>query len=347
MNVRLLGLLLVAVIAAGGAVYAASSWISGQRAELARAQQKPAPKQEAVYVLVARETLPTGTLLRTDHFRWQAWPVKAISENYLRREDTKVEDLVGAVVRNAVTSGEPVTHAKIVHAGERGFLAAVLKPKHRAITVAVNAITGIAGFVFPGDRVDLLLTHDFKQGKKQRRATETVLADVRVLAVGQSTNDQAEKPMLSKNVTLELTPKQAEVVTLISAIGRLSLSLRSLQQDELPPIDTTLNPEALLASLTASPPKAKKARGTGHTWDTEVSRLLYTPVSKTKTVKVVRGGETFNVVFGAGGTQESVVDVTPRGAGAAVPNLALPQSQGMLQGIAKAGAGGMALGGIN
>lgn len=333
MNVRLIALLLVAVVAAGGAVFAASSWISAQRAELARSKTRPAPKQEAVEVLVARETLPTGTLLRKDHFRWQPWPDKTLSANYMRRKDTNIEEFEGAVVRNSVTLGEPVTKAKIVQPGERGFLAAVLKPEHRAITVGVNAISGIAGFVFPGDRIDLLLTHEIKQGRKARHATETVLVNVRVLAIDQSTNDQAEKPKLSKNVTLEVTPKQAEMVTLISALGRLSLSLRSLQLEEEPVFDPNQSPEALLASLSSSGAVESDERKTGHTWDSEVSNLLYVPQQKNQTVKVVRGGEAFVVQFAQGeGGQETVVDVTPRGVSNVIPNLALPS--GTLPGVA-------------
>jgi pilus assembly protein CpaB len=341
MNVRLVALLLVALAAAGGAVFAASSWISAQRAELARSQQKPEIKQAAIEILVAHETLPTGTLLRKDHFRWQPWPSKTLSANYLRRPDVKIEDLVGAVVRNAVTLGEPITDAKIVHPGERGFLAAVLKPGNRAVTVGVNAVSGIAGFVFPGDRVDLLLTHEIKQDKKSRHATETVLADVRVLAIDQSTDDQAEKPKISKNVTLELTPKEAEKVTLMSALGRLSLSLRSLQREPAPELDPNLTPEALLASLNAtSSTDGEEDRAIGHTWDSEVSPLLFAPPKKNQTVKVVRGGEAFVVQFAQGaGETESVVDVTPRGLGSGlVPNLALPS--GTLPGIAADGPEG-------
>jgi pilus assembly protein CpaB len=351
MNIRLVALLLVAVIAAGGAVFAASSWINAQRAELERAQNKPKPKVTAIEVLVARETLPTGVLLRKDHFRWQAWPDTSMSPNYVQRDRSKqqeqIDELVGAVVRNPITSGEPVTQAKIVHPGERGFMAAVLKPNHRAITVPVNAVTGIAGFVFPGDRVDLLLTHDIKQGKKTRHATETVLSDVRVLAIDQSTNDQADKAKVSKNVTLELMPKQAEMVTLITAIGRLSLSLRSLQQEELEPtLDPNMSPEALLASLTAPEAEAEEEERTrGHTWDTEVSRLLYSPNNKPrKSVKLVRGGKSTVVQFAQGDEPESVIDVSPRDSFAPVPTLALPQGTlpGVIAGTAADGSGGNA-----
>jgi pilus assembly protein CpaB len=272
MNIRLISLLLVAVIAAGGAVFAASSWISAQRAELAMAQQKPQAVRPAVEILVARETLPTGTLLRKDHFRWQAWPDKSLAANYLVRAEGAAEALIGAVVRNPVTLGEPITDAKIVHPGERGFLAAVLKPDHRAITVGV---------------------------------------------IDQSTDDQVATPKISKNVTIEVTPKQAEMVTLISALGRLSLSLRSLQQDDVPQAGSeTVDADLLLARLAVPAPEARAVRETGHTWDSEVSRLLYVPQKRNQTVKVVRGGEAFVMQFADGGGEaDGDGGTAPHGAG--------------------------------
>jgi pilus assembly protein CpaB len=193
-----------------------------------------------------------------------------------------------------------------VRPGERGFLAAVLRPGFRAITVGVNTTSGIAGFIFPGDSIDLILSHSVgRQGEngRVRRASETVLADVRVLAIDQSTNDQVEKANPAKNVTLEVTPKQAEIVSLISDIGRLSLSLRSLQQNEgaiveaKPGDSPELNP--ILARLIKGD---EPERGKGHTWDSEVSRLLNVPKSKANQhqVKVVRGAEAAVVVFQKG-----------------------------------------------
>jgi pilus assembly protein CpaB len=171
----------------------------------------------------------------------------------------------------------------------------------RAVAVSVNAETGIAGFVFPGDHVDVILTHgingvDSEGNAFVRRASETVLQNVRVLAVDQNTNDQSEQAAIAKTATLELSPKQVEVVSVISELGRLSLSLRSLQKDEQA-IAGGLGPAPVVPgvpSLTLGPKKpsgVKVAKKGTYTWDTEVSRLINRSNVKPKTIDVVRGQE--------------------------------------------------------
>ena len=288
MNIRLIGLVLVALIAAGGAIFGANSWLAGQRAALEAANRNQVQvKKDHTRVIVAKRGLPAGTLIKKTHLRWQAWPDAGISDVYLVDGKTNLESLVGTVVRLGIAAGEPITETRVVRPGQRGFLAAVLRPGFRAITVGVNTTSGVAGFVFPGDRIDLILSHSVGregQNGRVRRASETILTDVRVLAIDQSTNDQAEKPNPSKNVTLEVTPKQVEMVSLLSDIGRLSLSLRSLRRDEgtigdedddestTPAIaaeDDAMN--LILARLIGG---EEPERGRGHTWDSEVSRRL-------------------------------------------------------------------------
>jgi pilus assembly protein CpaB len=305
MNVRLIILLLVAAVAAGGAGLAANSWLATQRAALA-SQQRTAPVVEAneVRVLVAKQALPAGTLINEKQLRWQAWPSSGLSDTYMKEGDFKPEDLVGTVVRVGIAVGEPVSETRVVRPGESGFLAAVLRPGFRAMTVPVNKTTGIAGFVFPGDRVDLILSHKLeKKGEDGRalRVSETVLTDIRVLAIDQSTNDQAEEPNPAKNVTIEVTPKQVEIVSLITDLGRLSLSLRSLQSDEgqIGEAGDTANGDEINPVLARLISGEKPERGKGHTLDSEVSRLLVSPKSKRniRKVQVVRGGESAVLEF--------------------------------------------------
>lgn len=307
MNLRLIALMLVAVIAAGGAIFGANSWLANQRAELEAAKRNQVQvKKDHTRILVAKRALPAGTLIKKNLLHWQAWPDSGLSDAYLIDGKVKPEDLEGTVVRVGISVGEPITDARVVRPGERGFLAAVLRPGFRAITVGVNTTSGIAGFIFPGDSIDLILSHSVgREGDngRVRRASETVLAGVRVLAIDQSTNDQVETADPAKNVTLEVTPKQAEIVSLIADIGRLSLSLRSLQQDEGTIADAKaledsdpLADNPVLARLIAG---EEPERGKGHTWDSEVSRLLNAPKSTANLhqVKVVRGGEAAVVQF--------------------------------------------------
>jgi len=279
-----------------GTALVARTWINNQRVPLAVAPAPaPPPKVEGTPVLVAASDLPTGTLVQDKHLRWQMWPTDAVPETYLvqpKKQDAPnpIQDVVGAVVRQGITAGEPITSGRILKPGERGFLAAVLRPGYRAMAIQVNATSGIAGLVFPGDRVDLILTHAIKRGGANRRASETVLTNVRVLAIDQTVSNQKEGARVFKNATLELTPKQAEMLAVVSEIGRISLSLRALLKDE-----------AELASLAESDNPLSEpdpARGKTYTWDTEVSRLLWRPSNaRTDTVKISRGNEVQELKF--------------------------------------------------
>jgi pilus assembly protein CpaB len=200
-----------------------------------------------------------------------------------------LKDLVGSVVRRAIAAGEPVSIGRLVKPGNRGFLAAVLRPGYRAVSLRINATSSISGLVFPGDRVDVILTHTVNA----RRVSETVLTNVRVLAIDQQTNDQAQAPKVGKHATFEVTPKQAEMFSVLSDMGKLSLSLRSLAKDqaELERIATSDEPLA----------EPETEKGKTHTWGSEVSRLLnQRTVENQQVVQVIRGGRTTELRFSKG-----------------------------------------------
>ncbi|RMD64287.1 MAG: Flp pilus assembly protein CpaB [Alphaproteobacteria bacterium] len=298
MSVRNIVLILAALLIMGTTGLLARAWINAQRAPVtAAAPAAPSPKVEAAMVLVAATDLPSGTLLKETDLRWQAWPEEALSETYFVKpkaanqpDPLKEIAEAGAVVRRGISAGEPLTKGRIIKPGERGFLAAVLRPGYRAVSVQVNPTSGISGLVFPGDRVDLILTHTIKRGKINRRASETVLTNVRVLAIDQTTNDQNGGPRLFKNATLELTPKQAEMLAVVSEIGKLSLSLRSLAKDEAE-LERLVESGAPLA-------EPDPERGKTYTWDSEVSRLLWRPsAARHTTVQVSRGNEVKELKF--------------------------------------------------
>jgi pilus assembly protein CpaB len=285
MLMRRLGFLMIAVLISTGTVIGARSWLQAQLAAREPAPAPPTPVAiENRMVLVATGDLPAGQFVRPDNLHWQAWPEASIAENYVVEGKGKLEDYVGAVVRSGLTNGEPIADGRVVRPGDRGFMAAVLTPGYRAITVPVTPSSGLAGFVFPGDRVDVILTLTIqpeKDGQKdgaERRASETVLTDIRVLATDQRADDQKREVTVAKTATLEVTPKQAEVIAVASEMGKLSLSLRSLAQDgEL------------------------VAEANTHTWDNDAARLLRTlPHSAGgagRKVSVVRGSERKDVDF--------------------------------------------------
>jgi pilus assembly protein CpaB len=199
-----------------------------------RPQAAPAPA--GVQVLVAKRELPVGTFLRPEHLRWQIWPQASLSPAYAVEGKKKIEDFVGSVVRLPIAEGEPITDGRVVAPGNSGFLAAVLRPGFRAVSVPVTMTSGISGFVFPGDHVDVLLTHNLPvaiEGGLERRAGGTVLRNIRVLALDQKVDVKpGEAGAVPRTATIEVTPKQSEIVALVVEMGKLSLSLRSLQRDE-------------------------------------------------------------------------------------------------------------------
>jgi pilus assembly protein CpaB len=142
--------------------------------------------------------------------------------------------LLGTVVRNAVTAGQPLTHGSLVGPNDRGFLAAALGPGMRAVTVPVNVSSGVAGFVFPGDRVDIVLTQLVPGGGEgpPLKVSETIVRNVRVLATDQridSKGDDGKTEVKTfSNVTMEVTPRIAEKIAVAQSMGTLTLSLRSI-----------------------------------------------------------------------------------------------------------------------
>jgi pilus assembly protein CpaB len=185
-------------------------------------------------VLVAVKALPVGTIVDAESMRFQPWPKDLVESAYYLQGQADPRTLVGSVVRNAITAGQPVTQGALVKPGERGFLAAALTPGMRAITVPVSAATAVAGFIFPGDRVDLVLTQSVTGGGEGQplKVSETIMRNLRVLATDQRTNAMGEdgKPVVQtfSNVTLEVTPKIAEKISVAQTVGTLSLSLRSM-----------------------------------------------------------------------------------------------------------------------
>jgi pilus assembly protein CpaB len=227
MNVRALVFVgIAAVLAVVLALMARTMFAGGSSKTAVAVAEAPVEAK----VLVAAVAMPFGHIVTPESVKWQPWPKKGLQESYFVEGKATIDGLVGKVVRYSITPGEVITTSSLVGQGERGFLAAILTPGMRAVTVSINDTSGVAGFVFPGDRVDLVMTHDVSLGNGlQRAVSETVLTNVRVLAVDQNTNDQSNEPMKSfKNVTLEVTPKLVEKISVMQRIGQLSLSLRSL-----------------------------------------------------------------------------------------------------------------------
>jgi len=233
MDVKKIVLLVGALLIAAVTAVMAKNMFSGASAPEAQAGPAVPAGPE---VLVATRTLPVGTMIDAEAFRYQPWPQGLVQPAYYTRGEAGADpqSLIGTVVRNEITAGQPLTQGAIVRPGERGFLAAALGPGMRAVTVGVSATSGVAGFVFPGDRVDLVLTQEVAGGGDgpPLRASETIVRNIRVLAVDQRLNARDEQgnqvAQTVATITFEATPKIAEKIAVAQTIGQLSLSLRSI-----------------------------------------------------------------------------------------------------------------------
>ena len=306
MNARTLMMLLVIAVIGLGGVYFGRQWLQSQR-PVAPPAQVTMVEPADVRVLVAAQDIATGHFIDPQDIRWQAWPEEGSFETYFVEGRNSQSDVIGAVLRHPITAGDPITIGRIVRPGDRGFVAAVLAPGMRAVSVPVDATTGVAGFVLPGDRVDVLLSHQMRDLSDQvRRATETVLVDVRVLAIDQNMNDTATIPQVAHHVTLEVTPEQVESLAVVTQIGRLSLALRSLAVAEVevdtkprpsvmqldPPVPASGGPPMPEARPAAQPIDVRRdgSRAAGpytFTIDSDVSALIDSPIGHQ--VMVIRG----------------------------------------------------------
>jgi pilus assembly protein CpaB len=313
MNVKKVALLVGAlVIAVVTAVMAKNMFTGAGAPSAAAAQAVPTgPK-----ILVARKALPVGTIVDQESLAFQAWP-KELVQNAYYQEGTPESDmskLLGTVVRNPITAGQPITRGALVGPKDRGFLAAALGPGMRAVTVPVSTTSGVAGFVFPGDRVDLVLTQEVPGGGDgpALKVSETIMRNLRVLATDQRTDSKDEEGKTVVRafsmVTVEATPRLAEKIAVSQSLGTLSLSLRSIA-------DNTAELERAVASGEVKLPAganpaderrlllqvANRPQDTNTTFTTggEVSRFQRTSIP-TRTVQAPAAGGAAGSVVSAG-----------------------------------------------
>ena len=309
--------LLIAVVTA----VMAKNLFSGSATPQVTAQDK---KPSGPQVLVATRALPVGTIVTQDAYRFQPWPKELVEEAYFIQgaKDFDPALLPGTVVRHALTAGEPITKGALVAPGDRGFLAAALTPGMRAVTVPVSALTGVAGFIFPGDRVDLVLTQKVSGVEgPDLKVAETIIRNLRVLATDQRVeakkNEEGQTVAVkTKLVTMEATPRIAEKITVAQTIGTISLSLRSLSDSagelesaiasgemDMPKGVSPEEEEKLLKQMAQRPIDGKSTFATGG----DVSRFQRSSIppqtqkqvekAKGPTVRISRAGSTSEIEF--------------------------------------------------
>lgn len=231
MRTRPVVTLTLAVGLAGASVFMLKGWINAQ---LNGTPAKAA--HSTVSVVIARTQLPFGTRIREENLTVAAWPAESVPPGSF----TKVEELLGKgqdrVVLRSMEPSEPVLASKVSGLGGRATLSTVVGVDHRAVTIRVNDVLGVAGFVLPGDRVDVLLTR--KDGNRDDPATDVLLQNVRVLGIDQDASDRKDKPTVARAVTLEVSTDQAQMLTLGTQVGVLSLALRNQSDGDVEKVRT-------------------------------------------------------------------------------------------------------------
>jgi pilus assembly protein CpaB len=230
MNTRSLFIAIGALVIAVIAALFARNLVSGSATPQPVAKTVVETKSK---IIVAVKAIPTGKILTLEDIKFTAWSDDAVDPSFYRQGSAELSSLVGKVVRAQVLAGQPISNASIIGPGERGFLAAVLKPGMRAVSIPVSMPTGVGGFVFPGDRVDIILTHEVPNGSNlPLRGSETILTNVRVLAMNQQTSDTEKTPQAPNTVTLEVQPHFVELIQVADRLGDLSLSLQPISSNE-------------------------------------------------------------------------------------------------------------------
>ncbi len=210
MNRRMVIMLIIAVFFASLAAIIAKVWLN---------KQVSSGKVSTTSVVVASSEIPFGIKLEEVHLKTIEWAGSKIPEGAFK----KTEDVIGKITKNNFYPGEVITQQRVAEHLGGSTLSSLITKKHRAISIRVNDVVGVAGFILPGNRIDILLI----KGKKGNVKVTTLLENIKVLAVDQMASPNKEKPAVVRAVTLEITPREAEIIAEAMQEGKIQLTLRN------------------------------------------------------------------------------------------------------------------------
>lgn len=307
---RIVLMLIAALAVTGGAGFFLLSAPEPQPQAVA-VEAPPIPKTE---VYAAAVDLAPGSIVRPEHLARVALDAAAVSAEMVVAAPDGEAALLGSVARQTLAKGVPIARSTLVAPGDRGFLAAVLPKGRRAISIPITEVAGLSGLVMPGDRVDIILTYAVTSASvdlgRDIRASETVLSNIRVLALDQRLDQSNQGPQqagvedtpIARTATLQVTPREAEIVTLATTLGDLSLVLnsvhdggefengdRSVEAGPLPE-DTprTLTLDSDVTSLLRPKPQA----------DEDAGQAMQTIAEQMRRIQIVRGASSGAVELG-------------------------------------------------
>lgn len=242
-------IVLAIALSAGGlaALLASRSGQNGPPVEL-----KPQVQLETVEILIANNDIGVGQTLTPQNMSWQIWPAANAGTQFIQKKNKPdaINDISGAIVRIAFASGEPIREAKVIKANGSGYIAALLPPGMRAIAMEISPEAGAGGFILPNDHVDIIMTRMEKLSQEEFFTAETILVDVRVLAIDQTVEEKnGQRVIVGKIATLALSPRQTETLALARRLGSLSLVLRGLRDNNQPTADGADNTVANRRSI--------------------------------------------------------------------------------------------------
>lgn len=216
MRTRAFLLLGLAAVLAVFAVFLARNWLEDRARPATVVQEQKIP---LTTVVVARTQLVYGNRIGREHLREVDWPVDSVPQGAFKTIDELISLEEDRVVLRTIEPGEPILPSKVTGFGERATLSAIVDKNMRAVTIRVDDVAGVAGFLVPGDKVDVMVTREEEDGDL---LTDILLQNVKVLGVDQRATEEQDRPAVAKAVTLEVTPVQAQKLTLAQRVGQLS-----------------------------------------------------------------------------------------------------------------------------
>jgi pilus assembly protein CpaB len=288
MRIVVSSLLLLAILAAAATAILVKRFLeSEQTAQVEILTEPEIVTQKETYVLVTEDELLSGKEISSRDVSFRPWPEEMLNDEFIvsdKSNNKAIDEFVGAIARITLPAGIPLTQDMVFRRSNAGFLTGILSPGMRAVSIAIQPQTGAAGFILPGDFVDVIVTYDFQsddqtQGNRTRQAAETILEKIRVVAVDQQLEGSEEEAIVATTITLEVTPKGAETISLGGQVGKIHLSLRSLSTLELETQKTFTPDYEIFEALTISIEPEEEVE--------ERNANRYTPkeVSKTEEIK--------------------------------------------------------------
>lgn len=231
MRIRALLTLSVGVVLAGIAVYQVDQKLRQQQ-HLPSGPVAQVPAIALTKLVLARQDLPYGTRLKPEYLVEVDWPVASVPQGSF----TSIKDLLGdgseeRIALRTITKDEPLLQGKVSGFGARATVATKLADGKRAASIRINDVNGVAGFVLPGDRVDILLTRQLGEDADDL-VTDVILQGITVLGIDQLTDEEREKPQVARTATVEVKPEEAQKLALAMQVGTLSLALRNVGSTE-------------------------------------------------------------------------------------------------------------------